>query len=344
MSSGPKDSSPERIAEEAAAWILRRDRGLSADEQDAFLEWLAVDPRHGAEIARHRQHWKRLDQLAQWRPEHGSRPNPDLLAPPLRRRLFRFAPVALLAAAAAAALVFAWKPASPGEAEAAPAAPLVEAPRDRVLEDGTRVELNRDASLLVRFTPGERRVVLERGEAHFAVTKDPARPFVVQVQGVDVRAVGTAFNVRVGSAAVEVLVTEGRVQLDQRREPAGAGEAPPAPLPQILEARQRAVVSLAAATTLPEIATLTAGEIERVLAWQHRVIDFTAAPLMDVVAEFNRRNAVQIVIVDPELASIRVSATLRSDKIDSFVRLLETAFEARAERRGDTEILLRAAR
>jgi transmembrane sensor len=103
-------------------------------------------------------------------------------------------------------------------------------------------------------------------------------------------------------------------------------------------------VSLAPeAPTKPQIATLTPGEIERVLAWQHRMLDFTAAPLTEIVAEFNRRNVVQLVLIDPELASVRMSITFRSDNIDGFVRLLERN-GARAERRGETEILLRVAK
>jgi transmembrane sensor len=43
------------------------------------------------------------------------------------------------------------------------------------------------------------------------VTKDPVRPFIVMAAGVAVRAVGTAFNVKLDSTAVEVLVTEGMV-------------------------------------------------------------------------------------------------------------------------------------
>jgi transmembrane sensor len=349
MSHRPDESSSdERIEREAAAWILREDRGLTAAEQDAFVEWLAADPGHGADIARQRRYWKRLDQLAQWRPEHGERPNPDLLAPPLRRRLLRFAPAIALAAAAAIAVAFVWfQPRSALEAPGSPALPSAAsspAPNQRVLDDGSVVELNRDATIVVQFTDTERRVTLERGEAHFEVKTDPARPFIVRAHGVDVRAVGTAFNVRVGAAAVEVLVTEGRVQLDTKREPAsGTTETAAAP-PSILVARQRAVVSFAEMTTPPEIATLTAGEIERVLAWQHRMIDFSGAPLTEIVAEFNRRNVVQLVLIDPELASLRMSVTLRSDNIDLFVRTLEMNFGARAERRGDTEILLRMAR
>jgi transmembrane sensor len=57
-------------------------------------------------------------------------------------------------------------------------------------------------------------VVLERGEAHFQVAKNPARPFVVVARGVEIRAVGTAFSVGLESTRVEVLVTEGQVAVE----------------------------------------------------------------------------------------------------------------------------------
>ncbi len=350
---GSDEFADERAAHEAAAWVLRCDRGLSAAEQDAFSQWLAADPRHGAQLARHRKHWQRLDLLADWRPEHSARPNPDLLAPPRRGWLRLWPAAAGLAAAAAVALFFlaadevresADRPAP--LAAATFAAAEVEVVR-RVLDDGTVVELNRGAALRVRFTPGERRVTLERGEAHFTVTPDAARPFIVAAHGVDVRAVGTAFNVRLEGGAVEVLVTEGRVRVDE-----SAGAVPPSPVrarPELtalvpqLEAGQRAVVSLAPAAR-PQIAVLTPGEIERVLAWQHRLLEFSSAPLADVVAEFNRRNAVQIVVLDPALAAVRISASFRSDNIDGFVRLLEAGFGAQAERRATGEIVLRKSR
>ncbi|MFL3660013.1 MAG: hypothetical protein ACJ07L_18445, partial [Opitutales bacterium] len=53
---------------EAAAWAWRIDRGLSAEEQDALFDWLAIDPRHAEILNRQRRDWKRLDKLSAWRP------------------------------------------------------------------------------------------------------------------------------------------------------------------------------------------------------------------------------------------------------------------------------------
>jgi transmembrane sensor len=355
-----KDAALEARERQAAAWVLRSDRGLTPAEQDEFFQWLAADPRHGEELARHRRHWQRLDRLVQWRPEHAAQPNPDLLAPPLRRRLRRFRPLslALAAAAAVAAGVFFFRPAPTPVTPPAPAARSAAAEGPKVLPDGSVIELNHGAVVSVDFTPTERRVRLEQGEAYFTVAKDKARPFIVSAHGVHVRAVGTMFNVRMDTAAVEVLVTDGRVQVNAApaaparegvatAEPAVKEETMPpeaAPLIPLLEANQRAVVSLAPKPEPPQIATLTPREIERVLSWQHRLLNFSATPLSEVVAEFNRHNRVQLVLIDPELAAVRIDASFRSDNIDGFLRLLEMGFGARIEYRGESEILLRKGR
>lgn len=98
-------SGADKLEERAANWVWRLDRGLSAEEQDAFFDWLVADPQNAEVLARHRRNWKRLDKLADWRPEHAERPNPDLLAPDSSPRWNRRVFLTPLAAAAALAAV-----------------------------------------------------------------------------------------------------------------------------------------------------------------------------------------------------------------------------------------------
>jgi transmembrane sensor len=346
----PEDQPSSAVLDEAAAWVIRQDRGLTAEEQDRLSEWLAENPRHGEALARQRAHWNRLAPLGRWLPEHSAEPNPDLLAParPARRWL---RPTLALAAGLAVLLVWSpWERDVPLPSSVEPSAVVVREASGtrRTLEDGSVVELNRGAELRVSFSAGVRRVELTRGEAHFTVVRDRARPFIVAAGGREVRAVGTAFNVRLESGAMEVLVTEGRVRIGGGAEspavvPSPAAVAEAAEVPS-LEAGQRAVVSLDKGATGPKIATLTPVEIERVLAWQHRMLEFTAAPLQAVVAEFNRTNRLQLVIAEPAIAAERLSASFRSDNVEGFVRLLEVGFGIRGERRGEREIVLRRAR
>lgn len=340
----PEPDSPEaqRRAQAAADWLVRTDRGLTAAEQDEFLDWLAADPRHGDWLALHRRVVGNFNVSAEWRPEHSEEPNPDLLARPARRSRW-WAPVALAAAAALAVGVFVWRstwqPA--GERVAVETgAGAVELER-RVLEDGSTVDLNHGAAVTIDYSANERRVTLVRGEALFTVTKDAARPFIVRAGGVDVRAVGTAFNVRLDPASVEVLVTEGTVQVDPPRATARASDAKAegrAPAPEI-RAGQRAKVSRDRAAA-PEVMTVTAAETARLLAWQPQLLDFSSAPLERAIAEFNRRNRVQFVLADPELGAMPIVASIRSDRVEGFAQFLAATPGVVVERRGD-EIVLR---
>jgi transmembrane sensor len=339
----PSSPSPDPIVEAAAVWAVRHDRGLTAAEQDDLSQWLAASEAHRAAWAETRWGWDELDRLAGLQTSVHALPDPDLLLP---RRRFRPVAVILkfglpvLAAAAAVTLGFFLivpRLTVPADATVAPhTLALIE---QRVLPDGSTVELNRGAVLTEQFTAGERRVRLEQGEAHFQVARDAARPFVVEASGVAVRAVGTAFNVRIEPTAVEVLVTEGRVRVDDAvrgQSLLGAmvnGESP------VLSAGQTARVDLAP-TAVPQVAAISAAELEQRLAWKPRLLDFTNTAMPEIVAAFNRSNPVQLTLGDTLLADMRLSATFRSDNVEGFVRLMESDFGLRAEWRSDGEIIL----
>jgi len=330
----------DRAAQAAAAWLARRDRGLTAAEQDEYLQWLRQDPRHGQALARLEGTWRVLDALARWRPAHSTQPNPDLLARPRLLR-WRRAGFALATAAAMAAGLLLVLSRSERSAEMPPGRSLrvIPQPERLTLTDGSVVELNRDGRIETEFTPAERRVRLLGGEAHFTVAKNPARPFIVEAGAVAVRAVGTVFDVRRGATAVEVLVTEGKVRVERSAFP-GAAPAPPTSL----VAGERAMVDTTTPGAAPVVAAVSAVEIERALAWQGVRLEFPSLPLSEIVAEFNLRNATQLVIGDEETARLRIGGTFRADNVEGFVRLLQAGFGVTAERRPDGTVVLRRTR
>ena len=81
---------------------------------------------------------------------------------------------------------------------------------DIALSDQSVVHLNADSRVAVHFSPRARHIRLDRGEARFDVTHNPAQPFTVTAGDVSVVAVGTVFDVERISNAVEVRVFRGR--------------------------------------------------------------------------------------------------------------------------------------
>lgn len=87
-----------------------------------------------------------------------------------------------------------------------------------VLADSTVVHLNSESELRfpTAFVGGERRVYL-KGEGYFDVAENAACPFVVTAGGMDVRVLGTRFDVNAyDTTAVRTTLAEGAVRVSDR--------------------------------------------------------------------------------------------------------------------------------
>ncbi|MBL9194934.1 MAG: FecR domain-containing protein [Opitutaceae bacterium] len=215
-----------------------------------------------------------------------------------------------------------------------------DAPREEVLADGTVVELRRGARLVVDFTETVRRVTLQEGQAHFQVAKNPQRPFVVTAGGVDIRAVGTAFAVQLGTQAVDVIVTEGHVAVEKTF---GAGErlaTPPQPYASVTAGHQ-VTVELAHPPAPVPVVELSPAEVAERLAWRVPRLELAATSLDQALVLFNRHTSVHLRLADPELGKLELSGVIRADNADSLLRLLSAEFGIEADRRGDEIVLSR---
>jgi len=96
------------------------------------------------------------------------------------------------------------------------------------LADGSTVELNALSRISVRLSKTLRDIELTRGQALFHVAKDGARPFIVQSEGVTVRAVGTQFDVYRKRNGTTVTVLEGEVAVVPSEIPARKPKRTPA--------------------------------------------------------------------------------------------------------------------
>jgi transmembrane sensor len=329
------------IEAEAMAWLAEREEGFAPGRAAAFEAWRRRDARHAATVAELEQVLVQLDGLAARREEVNAHFNRVSPSPPPGQNtpapvpIFPWwRPVAWSGLAAALVLgAFLGFRALPSSRSPETRYTTTTAGYERArLADGSTLELNTASAARVQFTAAERRVELESGEAHFEVAHDTARPFVVNAGGVAVRAVGTAFNVRFVSGAVEVTVTEGKVAVGPAMSSGGA---------TLVAANQRLALPLAAAAPANAIESLAPADVRAVLAWQRRVTDFSDTPLSEVTARFNRHNSLQLVVADPALGSRRIGGMFALDDAEAFVRLLERDGITRAERQGDT-LLLRA--
>ncbi len=326
----------------AAKWRLRHAAGLTPTEQAEFDAWLAADPRHEAA-------WHEVGATLTALDRVSAAGEADAfvreLARRRRRRRQRTIAGSVLALAACAAILIVFTPrATEPVARADVAAPIIVRADERRLDDGSRVMLNAGAEISVNYAADRREVRLRQGEALFMVEPDPERPFIVVVDEVEVRAVGTAFAVRSGPTAVAVLVTEGRVAVAPAESALARRAASDASVaPVLVEAgRELSLVQAAPAwdsAVQPE--RLSESAIKRRLEWRQPRMQLAATPLEAAVAALNRENRTQIEIADPVLRRLPLTGIYRLDDADGFVHLLDTHFGIRAERRYDGTVVLR---
>lgn len=257
-------------------------------------------------------------------------PLPAALAKPLglRKRKLALSAAAAFLMMVGSALYLGLAPR--GERHATPVGGLASVP----MADGSNITLNTDSQIRIALTDTERRVELGRGEAFFEVSKDPRRPFVVRAADKTVIAVGTKFSVRRDGDDIEIVVTEGKVRVEDgaARWYSHAGAAADVFLTPGSIARADEAGVLVQRRTLPEV--------EEHLSWRTGRLMFRDQTLADAIAEFNRYNARKIVIHDPAIASLKIEGNFRATNVEAFVRLLESGFPVRAELRADQIALM----
>jgi transmembrane sensor len=312
----------------AARWVDRRRAGLDPAGERELSAWLAAAPENAVAL-------QRLEAMADVFVRVRAQGAAPSIAVNVRRRVARRrgAALALAAAVVLAGGLFIHRVAeSTLDPVAVPTVASANTALRQRLPDGSLVEARPGAEFTVHYAATVRRIALERGEAWFQVEPDTARPFVVEAAGLAVRAVGTAFQVRIEPEMVGVLVTHGKVRVDDAAQnasvlPAVAGGGAP-----LLVAGQEAVVVRGDARA--QVLPVAADDVQRRLAWRVQRLAFDGMELARAAEVFNRANRTQLALADASLAGLRISGDFAPDDPETFARLAAATFGLRLERDG----------
>jgi transmembrane sensor len=297
-----------------------------ARERQAIFEWIDADPRHAVAFARMEAAWEAGERL---------RASPPSIEPPeaavefdgkspvSRRALIGGSIAASVAAVGATA---AWRYASDVDLYHT----RLGERRVITLADGSRIHLNTASAVEVAMRKDSRRIRLVKGEALFEVAHDANRPFLVDAGAARLRAVGTAFNVRIRDSVVELTVTEGVVAVAE-----GSVNVDRPKVSKIVAGGGAVIGTGAMAPT-----ALDPTVLRQRTAWQDGVIELDGETLAQAVAEFNRYRGPPIIIGDPRLANLRVGGRFEVDEAEKFLTAVEGSFPVDAIPAADGSILL----
>jgi len=329
---------PATPLEVAADWFARRRSGeMTVHELREMQAWLDADLENDAAFRRVAQAWELAREVAS---------DPEILAirerarndHPARMRTLKFAGFGLASFASLA--LAAWYGFSHAGLHDLLARPYTEQIRTVVgeiktvkLPDGSIVSLDTNTVIRVRETAAQRSIALVRGQAFFRVAHDASRPFVVSVNGSDVTATGTMFDVRVDPDRFKVTLVEGHVIVG------APGAANDEQRTAMIAGWQLTTWKSGERTLKPVNLTSEAHQ----LGWIDGRLTFIATPIGDVAAEMNRYSTRKIVVEQP-VANIPIDGVFRTGDVDGFVKLVTAYRFARVLSDTETEIVLGAPR
>lgn len=336
------------ITREASAWIAQLDGDEPPSREDlaALQEWMSRSPAHRKEIERLAALWGDLNILTELAGSAGAsttRPPSAHPGRPARRTWVLAGLAATCVVAVAAWMLVSMQPiAQPGPFELTFRTDVGQQLQE-ALPDGSKLVINTNSELSVTYLDGERRIHMLKGEVHFDVAPDANRPFVVLAADGAVRAVGTAFSVRLQQGDIEVTVAEGSVELatlehaSPNAVPAASGSVAAKPLKSlaVLEAGQTASFN----DRIESLQAIPEEELARKLSWKEGMLVFSGDPLGQVVQEVGRYTRSNIVFADPNLGELRVGGQFRVGEIDALFDALELSFGVDVERENDRIIL-----
>jgi transmembrane sensor len=315
--------SDTRASAEAAAWLARLQGDARTPAREAaFKDWLAADPAHQNAFERATDIWAALPGAAQLLEQPASRPASPARSHWQRLPVPQFAlAVSVVLAVGIGMFLMLARPSAYSTA--------VGEQKVATLSDGSRIALNTDSSVEVRYDADERLVELDRGEAMFEVAHNSARPFIVRAGDKQVRAVGTSFVVRREGGEVIVTLLQGKVAVTDIRP---AATRPP---PTYLNPGDR----LRAPMEGP--ARIDAQPADIATAWRRGQAMFSDTPLADAVTELNRYGGPRLVVDDPRLAGLPISGVFATNDTGEFARAVAALHGLRVEQVGQTMHIVR---
>lgn len=190
------------------------------------------------------------------------------------------------------------------------------------LPDGSVVTLNKNSSLSYPevFSDTIRSIKLS-GEAFFNVSPNKKKPFVIHVNDVQIRVVGTSFNVKSSNATTEVIVETGIVEVKRQTNTVR------------LIKDEKIIVK--------QDSVLKKDIVEDKLYNYYRTKEFACdeTPLWKLVTVLNEAYNAQIVIENKSIRNLPLTTTFNNESLDNILKVISETFSITVSKEGNKIVL-----
>jgi transmembrane sensor len=192
------------------------------------------------------------------------------------------------------------------------------------LADQSKITLYRNSivSYPEKFDKKVREVRLVEGEAYFDVTHNPEQPFVVDVKEIQVKVLGTSFNIQSAQElnTIEIQVTRGSVMIynDFGSEIVNAGQ----------------VGTYDRKTKLFNVTTNNVSKLNTV-GYATQSFDFTDVTLEEVTAHLSKTFNVTFNFKNEKLKNCRMNGEFKNRSLDFILKVISATFEIECTKEGN---------
>ena len=213
------------------------------------------------------------------------------------------------------------------------------------LPDNSKIILNTNSFVQVRYTSSARIIDLQRGEIHIDVAHDKTRPLSVIAGGKVIQAVGTAFNVEVRNDLVELIVTDGKVLVASRNNALANTD-----IDEMAKRLSKNSMAIAkgekvdlplTGNAIGKIVKVDPIEVAANLSWRQGNLIFRGESLAEAMAEISRYTEITFELADDEqLQQVQVAGMFKTGDVAGLLEVLSNNFNISYKKVGHDKIIL----
>jgi hypothetical protein len=202
-----------------------------------------------------------------------------------------------------------------------------------LLSDGTRVRLNSGSKLVFPAEfKGKTRNVFLKGEGYFEVTKNQEKPFVVKTEFIELKVLGTTFNISAyeDEQVVTAVLVEGKVIVNQKDKLFGKSN-------KELNPGQGCFYSVGTSTS--EVRNV---DVSDYVSWKDGLFRFKDLPLKEVLGRVHKYYNKSISVEGEDLSNTIISGKLvLSDDFEEVMNYLAKTLEVHYDTKDKNTYILR---
>lgn len=348
-----QQQSAEQVEEtrlnDASDWIAKLDRGLTKAEKKHLSNWLSIDILNIEVLFEVAKMWDKMDDL--------SRLSDIFPQTDVKQKQTRKTFVAIAASLVVALTLMLYQSGSnlfPFVQSTSSIVAMQASYQTNVgesntinLPDNSKIVLNTNSFVHVKYTQNSRIIELLRGEIHIDVAHDILRPLSVIAGGKIIQAVGTAFNVEVRSDLVELIVTDGKVLVAQKDNTVKNDiEQMAKRLPQnsLAISKGEKVDLETSGKTQGKVTKVDPIDIAANLSWRNGNLIFRGESLAEAMIEISRYTDIKFELSDDlELQKVQVAGMFKTGDVTGLLDVLTRNFNISYQKVGPQKIILKYA-